>query len=251
MSTFLISRRRALVCLYALVFAQLAAAQDRTGAQPEVAGRASEKIARTDWRPSPMALARNVLQQYEFVGVGEFLYDASPASSELNSRTLILTFQVDTTYKKPDLPAIEVELNSDMLIATGEQVSRYAKRQKVWKEFSGQGERSNNALHGLENSLKAGRLTQAEYDRRKNDLEIAERERHKQVASPSNRMIAVMDAKSFYDRGGAIRPGEKYLLAVNRTRDRVNIYELSDHDLNIFWDREREEITAALEKLAQ
>jgi hypothetical protein len=80
---------------------------------------------------------------------------------------------------------------------------------------------------------------------------MAERERFKQVTSLNNRMVAVLDAKSFYERGGAIRPGEKYLLAVNRTRDRVNVYELTDSVSDIYWGKELEEIAAALEDVTR
>lgn len=251
MSNVPIFRRLAIVYVCALVFTQLAAAQDRTGTQQEIAGGASKRIARTDWRPSPLAVARRLIQQYEFVGVGQFLPDNFPAPDDLNPRTLILSFGVDETYTKLDLPAIEVELNSDMLIATGEQISRYEKRQKVWREFSKKGEHNKTALEELETSLKAGRLTQEEYDRRRRNLEMAERERFKQVTSLNNRMVAVLDAKSFYERGGAIRPGEKYLLAVNRTRDRVNVYELTDSVSDIYWGKELEEIAAALEDVTR
>lgn len=62
----------------------------------------------------------------------------------------------------------------------------------------------------------------------------------------STRIVAAIHGTTFYDLGGLLKPGEKYLLAANATANRSDVYALNDAAPFIFWSDTRDEIVSAL-----
>jgi hypothetical protein len=233
----------------------LSSAQQRPAAlsAEELQRLNDQKIAVLNSAPTPEACARAMLEQFEFVGSGKFVIDEQlPAQRDpLLPRTEIVRFQIDRVYKgAQSLPAIQVELNSDMLAVPNEHVSAYTKRDATWQNLSQQADRNKVALVNLSRKFEQGELNEDDYARQRRNIEDAERRRVARMVALPNRRLAVIDGKTFYELGGALQGGEKYLVGLNRARDRVDIYLLEEViDNNIYWGEQRQDLVAVLDRL--
>lgn len=213
-----------------------------------------KKIAVQDYIPSASRTANLLLEGYELVALGEFTAVAEPDENELKPRLVIATFRVDELFKGPkESREVSVEFMSDMLAFHGENVSRHEKRKQLWKDIGTQMESIKRERAALDESLRAGAITQQEYDKKRDEVDQKERNMVDTNSKLVGRQVAVIDRQSFYDLGGAVKPKEKYLLGLNRTKDRVAVFSLQEVPVNgnIYWSDTRDEVVAALRKLAR
>lgn len=211
-----------------------------------------KKIVPLNAQPTARQRAEEMLELYEFVGRGRFVIDDElKARDVMQPRSVVVEFRIDDVYKGAEgLPSIKVELNSDMLAVPNERVSGYEKRRAAWQRLDNEGERNRVARGKLDENLKARRLTQDEYEKQRSALELAEQQRVKETLRISSRTYGLIHGKSFYDLGGSIQPGETYVLAANRARDRVDVYVLEENmNANLYWGELGEDVTAALNQL--
>ena len=210
-----------------------------------------KKIAILNYIPSASRRANTLLEEYELVALGEFVTSPEPDEGPLAPRLVIATFRVDELFKGPkESREVSVELMSDMLAFRGENVSRYAKRKQRWQDIGTEEQSIKRERAALDESLRTGAITQQEYDRKRDELDQKERNRVDTAVKLFSRQVAVIDGRSFYDLGGAIQPKEKYLLGLNRTKDRVEVFSLEEVPVNgnIYWSDTRDEIVSALRK---
>ncbi|MGH8422944.1 MAG: hypothetical protein ACRER3_11425 [Pseudomonas fluorescens] len=213
-----------------------------------------KKIAISNYIPSASRRANTLLEGYELVALGEFTTSPEPDEGPLAPRLVIATFRVDELFKGPkESREVSVELMSDMLAFRSENVSRYAKRKQLWKDMGAQEQSIKRERAALDESLRTGAIAQQEYDKKRDDLDQKEQNRVDTAVKLFSRRVAVIDGRSFYDLGGAIQPKEKYLLGLNRSQDRMDVFPLEEIPVNgnIYWSDTRDEIVAALRKLAK
>jgi hypothetical protein len=211
-----------------------------------------KKMVPLDAQPTARQRAQSMLELYELVATGHFVIDdALHARDVMQPRNVVAVFRIDDVYKGAErLPSIKVELNSDMLAAPNERVSGYAKRNAAWTLLDKQGDRNRIARAELDDKLEQRQLTQDEYEKRRSALELAEQQRVNEISKISTRSYRVIHGQMFYDLGGSIQPGERYVLGANRARDRVDIYLLEENmNANLFWGELGADVTAALNEL--
>ena len=187
------------------------------------------KIAILNYIPMASRRAKALLEEYELVALGELTALSEPDDNVLAPRLVISTFRIDELFKGPNgLAEVSVELISDMLAFPGENVARHEKRKQVWKGMGAQMESIKRARAALDESLGAGAITQQEYDKRRGEVDQRERTMVDANIKLASRQVAVIDGWSFYSLGGAVMPKEKYLLGLNRTKDRIDVFALEE-----------------------
>ena len=202
-------------------------------------------------------LAEFLLEYYEVVADGEFFAVADPSPEDVRSlkrQSVRVKFRVRELYKGTVTDPVDVELVNDMLVLPGENVARYVKRRQildqrrldlkpVWKQ-----------KEDLEHSYRTGEMDRRTYEAERDRLSalVAQRIRRDGLADGHIRVGAI-HGETFYDVGGAIRPGQKYLIGVNRKPDSKDVYVLEEDPNmnNIYWGEMRDYVLPALGELAR
>jgi hypothetical protein len=249
------ARSSRLICgLLSLMLTCFALGQDRPEGPSgeELQKYYDKKIVPLNAQPTAQQRAEAMLRLYEFVGTGRFVIDDElNARDVMQPRNVVVEFRIDDVYKGAEgLTSIKVDLNSDMLAVPNERVSGYEKRTAAWRRLDNEGERNRIARAKLDQKVKEGQLTQGEYEKQRSTLEMAEQQRVEETLRISSRTYGLIHGKSFYDLGGSIQPGETYVLAASRARDRVDVYVLEENvNANLYWGELGEDVTAALNQL--
>ena len=203
---------------------------------------------------SALTRASNLLEDYELVADGEFfaLPDASGDDlSALNPENVLVRFRILDLYQGSAPNCVEIELINDMLIFPGEDVSRFSKRQQVLVAQIAEQQAIREQLAILERTFGAGEIALLEYENETARLAVLKEQQIREFLATSTRQIGLVHGKTFHDRGGAIRPNERYLIGVNRILDRTHVYRLDEHTTHIFWGETRDDLIAALNDLTR
>ena len=198
--------------------------------------------------------ASNLLEDYELVADGEFfaLPNASRDDlSALNPENVLVRFRILDLYQGSVPDFVEIELINDMLIFPGEDVSRFTKRQEVLDAQIAERQVIRERLAILERAFEAGEIALLEYENETARLAVLDEQQIKESLATSTRQIGLVHGRTFHDRGGAIRPNERYLIGVNRILDRTHVYRLEEHTTHIFWGEMRDDLICALNDLAR
>ena len=198
--------------------------------------------------------ASNLLKNYELVADGEFyaLPDASSDElSALNPENVLVRFRILDLYRGSAPNFVEIELINDMLIFPGGDVSRHTKRQQVRDAQFSELQAIREQLAVLERAFEAGEIALLEYENETARLAVLEEQLVRERLATSRRQFLVVHGKTFYDRGGAIRPNQRYLIGVNRIPHRAHVYRLDEDTINIFWGEMRDDLVAALNDLTR
>ncbi len=212
------------------------------------------------------ALASSLLRNFEFVADGEFL--GLPDSSPEELRTLfrenvLVEFRIHELHIHQGIAqdSAIIELPNDMLVVQGEGISRYAKRQMIIDKQIEDLRHVLEQTQVLDRSLRAGEIDRQEYSEQQDKLLNIVEERVAQdgvleyVAQDGVieyfPWIPVLHANSFYDYGGVIRSGERYLIGANRIPKGADVYALDEYfySSRIYWGEMREAVRLALNEL--
>ena len=201
--------------------------------------------------PAPETLASDLLEDYELVADGEFngLPESSPEELRILKReTVLVQFRIHKLYKGTEPEAIDIELDNDMLIVPGEGISRGGKRRRILDEVVADVGPELEQSQALVWSLEAGEIDRQEYKREKDRLDAIVAERIGREDLVDRAVIGPTHGKTFYHHEGAIRPNEKYLLGLNRTPHRTNVYGLHEfgNSSRIYWGEMRDYVLSAL-----
>jgi hypothetical protein len=177
------------------------------------------------------------------------------AAELLIPKDVAITFNIRRLYKgaPPSGSTIKVELTSDMLLFPGSDVSRYARRLEFWLEIAAEREATAEQLARLDQSYQDGEISPDEYQREGKRLSEVDPERLAISVRVPTRMVFVSHGETFYDRGGAIQPGESYLVGLTWTPHDIRTYSLEEtpqNGRNIFWGQMADDLIAALDDLA-
>jgi len=211
-----------------------------------------KKIAVTHYIPSPKKHAKYLLVDRDLVALGEFVSFAAPDPTELIPQIVTASFRVDESHKGSEPgKVVAVELQSDMLAATGERISRYEKRKKVMSDLAAERSEHEQRVSELDKALEAGSISAEGYRTRGQDLERSEREWLDQSRQLHARLVIVSHGGSFYDLGGVILLGEKYVLAVDRISTKTDTYLLEETTQGVFWSDTRDALVPALRTVGE
>ena len=161
--------------------------------------------------PLTPKLALLLLDRYELVADGEFhelpIYTPNESVS-LRREDVQVSFRIDKLYRGKAHDSITVRFTNDMLMVPGEDESRYGKRRrilaKIWTELEPLQEQQET----LERSYEAGEIDEREYRRERGRLNRRAAELfNKEGLHETRAGRAAIGRRSFYDNGGAIRPG--------------------------------------------
>lgn len=203
---------------------------------------------------SPSGYASNLLGYFELVADGEFyaLPESTPEELRaLKPEEVVVKFRIHTLYKGPAADSIDIRMHMDMLAFPGEGISRYAKRQQIIAKQDQDLEPVWQQYKALESSYKAGEIDESEFwaEAAKHMKFMRERE-ERDGLSGGRRDYLVMDAMTFYDKGGVIRAGENYLIGVNPFQKGAKVYLLTEFSgSSICWGEMREHILPGFDQL--
>ncbi len=229
--------------------------------------------------PQPSEVARRLLDEFGLVALGEFIGIPDTVGEELHghasdavrmlSDELPLSFRIDTVFKGEPPEVLEVWLNSDMLEFPGSGVSRYVWRGQLWSDLESElsqldeewvWARGWRLPDDVESSVMSEREWQAWFDERfdsdRADEHYEQESAYFEAAGGQLELRREFTyfADTFYDRGGAISPYERYLLAINRGPDSFapwRVSDTADGPIRIYWGDEAREIMKQLEVLVR
>ena len=205
----------------------------------------------------PPDLARALPAVFEVVVDGEF-FDLPAASGvdpeSLNPRDETVGFRVMEVYKGQVPESIEVELNSDLLVFPGEDLSRLAKRQEAIDAADREHQLVSESLDALQASFNAGGMSKRLFDSERERLQgLRDLHRNKYFSYKrryeGTGMYDPTALQSFFDMGFAIREHERYLIGMEPIPDRTGLYRMMGDHLNplFFWGEMREDVITALQ----
>lgn len=227
---------------------ELATARNQTG---DLDGTASGKL------PRYRAMAASLMSDFELVADGEFIELPESSPEELSSlvrKDVLVRFRIHKLYKGSVQDSVYIELPNDMLVFPGEDISRNAKREVI---ISKQIEDLRPVLEktlALDQSLEAGQISRQEYREQQDKLWAVVDERVAQDGAIDHlAWIPISGADSFYDYGGVIRPGERFLIGANGSLASEGAYALEEYSRSsrIHWGERREIILFALNELTR
>lgn len=205
----------------------------------------------------PRNYAMDLFDHFELVADGEFY--ALPASTPeelraLKYEKLRVKFRIDKIYKAEGHPtdSIDIQLVSDMLAYPGESISRYAKRQQIMAKQAEDLKTVWEQYKAAEASYEAGEIEESEYFRVLGKYSELRQARRGRDGLSGRRRYVVFDAQTIYDKGGAIRAGEIYLIGVNRIENDTNVYLLQEIGRSrIYWGEMRDHILPGFDTLGE
>ena len=181
--------------------------------------------------PLPRHLAFSLLRDYEFVADGEF-FDIKATAQELRAlkrEDAVIRFRIHKLFKGIAKDLVNIQFTRDMLVFPGENTSRYLKREQILDLQAKDLKPIREQLDALLKSFEAGVIDRAEYEAESSRLENLVIERIDRDGLASGHVFSfVSHGTTFYERDGAIRPGERYLIGVNRIPDAGNVYALDE-----------------------
>ncbi len=200
-----------------------------------------------NYLPSPRRLAFSLLRHFELVANGEFLdIEATPQELRaLKREDAIVRFRIHKLYKGPAKDAVNIRLTRDMLVFPGEDISRYLKREQILDQQEKDLKPIREHLDALSETYEAGVIDRREYETESSRLESMVRKRIDRDGLASGRVFSfISHGTTFYERDGAIRVGQKYLIGVNRIPDSGRVYALDSvfSDSRIYWGEMRDYI---------
>lgn len=206
--------------------------------------------------PFPEKIAEDLMDHWDFVADGEFhsLPQDEPARSVVLKREyVIISFQIEKLYKGDVAESIKIELPSDMLVFPGEDISRYVKREQIKAEQYAEIQPIIDELRALRLAMEAGQIDPQEYRKQRDNLDELVNGRRRQDGLPDAALPwTAIDYETFYDKGGAIRPNQKFLIGLKNTPSGNDVYKLEEHpdSSSIFWGEMRDYILPGLDGLA-
>ena len=193
-----------------------------------------------------------VFERYELIADGEFYALPKYSSDELvalRREDVQVGFRIDKIYKGKAHDSITIQFTNDMLIVPGEEVSRYTKRQRILANLRTELEPNREQRDALKRSYQSGEIDERAYREERDRLvSLAAHLCRKEGLDLPNSHLVVTGRRSFHDIGGAIRPGEKYLIAVNKASGSVDAYFLDEYSLKstILWGELRNTVLSVL-----
>ncbi len=208
--------------------------------------------------PDPEIVASILLSHYDFVADGEF-YDLPESTDEelksLKHENLLVKFRIEKLYKPNGHPSdsIDVQLASDMLVFPGESASRYIKKQSILHKQREDLRVLLDQNRATKSLFEAGEIDYSQYVSRLGEVNALVRERKRKDGLADHHTVTIIDGGSFYDRGGAIRLGQKYLLATNEHPERTQVYVLDESQVYSisYWGKERQGLLSILADLTR
>jgi len=201
---------------------------------------------------APQVAAQLLLEESDLVAWGEFvnLREAdSDGRDVLAPRQVTLSFRVSQVYKgsATDGSSVRIELNSDMLVYPGDDVSRYSKRLDVRRNRREELGLIRSQLAALDDAKRTGALSERQHANERARLDSRAAELAQQPLDTSSRMAFVSHGGTFYDIG-AITEGELYLVGLEAISTREGTYGLDDlaTNRNIFWGELADDVADAL-----
>ena len=203
---------------------------------------------------NPGGYASDLMDYFELVADGEFcaLPESTPEELRaLKPEEVVVKFRIHTLYKGPAADSLDIQMHMDMLAFPGEGVSRYAKRRQIIAKQDEDLELVWQQYTALESAYKAGEVDESDFWEEAERHMKTMREREKRDGlSGGRRDYLVMDAMTFYDKGGAISAGERYLIGVNPVQEGSNVYLLTEFSgSRIHWGEMREHILPGFDQL--
>ena len=208
--------------------------------------------------PDPEIVASILLGHYDFVADGEF-YDLPESTEEelkaLKHENLLVKFRIEKLYKPEGhlLDSIDVQLASDMLVYPGEGTSLYAKKQSILDKQREDVHILVNQSRANESLFEADDIDYSEYISKRSKILDLVRERKRRDGLADHHTVTIIDGESFYDRGGVIKLGQKYLLAANEHPERAQVYFLDESQVYSisYWGKERQDLLSILADLTR
>ena len=203
------------------------------------------------------AMATSLMSNFEIVADGEFYelpYSSPEELSALVRKNVLIKFQIHKLYKGKVQDSVYIELPNDMLVFPGEEISRNAKRQRIIdKQIEDLKPILEKAL-ALDQSLEEGDISLQEYREQQDKLWVVVDERVAQDGGIDHlAWIPFSDVNSFYDYGGVIRLGKRFLIGVNGSPESKDAYALEEYSRfsRIYWGERRKVILLALNELTR
>ena len=252
-----------LILLLALLFCAACYGQDRGRlgyTSEELLGMCAERIERGTRLPSPFNLhsfhyspigyASFLSQDFEIVVDGEFqdIPEANGAGPlGLNPKDLSVEFKVMKVYKGSAPDSIEVSLISDMLKFPGENISRFAKRREVIEDLNAQLQPIRDRLDALQASFDGGEVGEGAFRTEREKLLSLRADMTRPYRELSFRTLGQIHGETFYERGGAIRENERYVIGIEPISGNTGSYQLQEDPAlpNVFWGEQREDVITA------
>ena len=167
---------------------------------------------------SPQEFVSYLFRHYEIVADGEFY--SFPEYSEAELRLLkredaFIKFRIHKWYKGPVRESFDIRLANEMLVFPGEDISRFEKKHQILDKQDEDLELLLQEYSDLQASYEAGEADEAAYRARVREISklMQERINRDGLADLARRYIGTDHSKTFFDLGGVIRPGERYLIA--------------------------------------
>ena len=207
-----------------------------------------------NYLPHPRNLAVSFLRDYELVADGEF-FDITATPQELRAlkhEDAVIRFRIHQLFKGIAKDSVDIQLTRDMLVFPGEDTSRYLKREQILDLRAKDLKPIREQLDALLESFEAGVIDRAEYEGESSRLENMVIERIERDGLASGHVFYfVSHGTTFYECEGAIRPGQRYLIGVNRIPDAGNVYTLDAVFSNsrIHWGEMRDYILPGFDDL--
>lgn len=193
---------------------------------------------------SPSVLASNLAKNYAIVVYGEFDGESvSNIDESLSPKTISATFHVIRAYKGWAQGSLQIELMSDMLAHPGTNRSRYAMRGELLSVAKDSLEEIQIQIDSVAQSFDKGEIVEQEFNQSIERLKAERRQLIAEYSSLSGRQIATSHGKTFYERGGVIRPTQRYLIGLNGT---LMLEEAPVTSPNIYWGELMDEIVIVL-----
>ena len=240
-----------LCCLCALGLWRVALGQD---IHPEMVTEADRRaredafLTPPEFHLGPPAdFVSYLLRRYEFVADGQF--DGLPEYSleELKASRpaeVRIKFRINQLYKGQAEDSIDIRLTDDMLAVPGETISRNAKRHQILEKRNRDLKSVRKQIDDMKRSFEAGEIAEHDYQAERRRLYDIIHNRVQADGGISAPHIFVFDGKSFYDKGGAVGPGENYLIGVNASPEAADAYYIDEFlsKSSIFWGAMRDYI---------
>lgn len=207
-----------------------------------------------DHMASPASIAESLLRDYDLVADGVFLIPVATPNElrALKPKDVVIRFRFRKRYKGEASESVKIRLNSNMLEFPGEGISRHIKREQILDKQREYLKPFQEELDSLQASLETGAIDRAQYEAERDRLRQLIRDRKKKDGLAGGReFYIVFHGQTFFDRQGAIRADQRYLIGVNKVQDRSRTYKLDAvySGSTIYWGEMRDNVLSALETL--
>ena len=197
-------------------------------------------------------LASYLLDGNELVADGEFFGFPQPTREELRANKaeqVRIHFQIHKLYKGPAAGSIKIELTSDMLVFPGTKVSRYVTSALIQDRLRADLDPLHKQVDALKRSFEAKEIDRTKFDLEMNRLTAAMNRRIEKDAIQPGRMSFLSHGWTFYDEGGVIRPGQRFLIGANRVQTGREVYGLgvTGDNSTVYWGETRDYVLSGFE----